>query len=71
MSIDSSKYIPVEDYPDLVRDRQTGALLYINTSEIDKQKQARAKKIQERQEIDQMKSDINEIKLLLQKLVEK
>lgn len=69
--MDNSRYIKVEGRPDLVRDRFTNAILNINTAGIEQAKSIRAKKLQERQEIEQLKSDVHEIKSLLLKLLEK
>lgn len=69
--MNKNRFIRVEGRPDLVRDRNTNALLNINISGIEQAKSIKAKKLQERQEIDQLKSDVHEIKSLLQKLLEK
>jgi Spy/CpxP family protein refolding chaperone len=67
--------IKVEGHNGLMRDRNTGAILNINSNEIDRikelrQKQREAKASQE-QEINQLKSDVSEIKMMLSKIVEK
>ena len=67
--------IKVEGHNGLMRDKNTGAILNINSSEIDRikelrQKQREAKASQE-QEINQLKSDVSEIKMMLSKIVEK
>lgn len=69
--MDSKKYIRVEGNSGLVRDRETGAILNANVTEIQK---ARLKKNREKQqelEIQELKKDVSEIKVLLTKLVEK
>lgn len=69
--MDSKKYIRVEGNSGLVRDRETGAILNANVTEIQK---ARLKKNNEKQrelEIQELKKDVSEIKVLLTKLVEK
>ena len=65
------RFIRVEKHPDLVRDLETGAILNINTDNIRKQKQALLQKRKDKQEIDQLKNDVGEIKSLLQQLLEK
>jgi len=67
--------IKVEGHNGLMRDRNTGAVLNINSNEIDRikelrQRQREAKASQE-QEINQLKSDVSEIKMMLSKIVEK
>ena len=67
--------IKVEGHNGLMRDKNTGAILNINSNEIDRikelrQKQREAKASQE-QEINQLKSDVSEIKMMLSKIVEK
>ena len=69
--MNSKKYIQVEGNSGLVRDRETGAILNANVTEIQK---ARLKKNNEKQrelEIQELKKDVSEIKVLLTKLVEK
>lgn len=72
------KLIPVEGRPGLARDKNTGAIVNINSTEV---KSARARKRnrkhqqnefqQLRNEIDNLTADVNDIKMLLTKLVEK
>jgi len=72
-----SKYMKVEGNTSLVRDKASGAILNINSSEAS---QARARKHQRmldkqksdslRKEVSIMKEDINEIKSLLNKILE-
>ena len=65
--------IKVEGHSGLARDKNTGAILNINSNEIDRIKELRRnqrelKKSQE-QEINQLKSDVSEIKMMLSKLI--
>ena len=67
--------IKVEGQPGLARDKRTGAILNINSTEINRIKELRQnqrdlKKV-EREEINQLKSDVAEIKMMLSKIVEK
>jgi len=72
-----SKYMKVEGNTSLVRDKASGAILNINSSEAS---QARARKHQRmldkqkadslREEVSEMKEDINEIKSLLNRILE-
>ena len=65
-----SDYIPVKDHPDLVIDPNTNMILNINKSNHKRKKLVTEAKMQERAEIDQLKSDGNDIKMMLQKLLE-
>jgi hypothetical protein len=67
--------VKVEGQPGLARDKKTGAVLNINSTEINRIKELRKnqrdlKKV-EREEINQLKSDVAEIKMILSKIVEK
>ena len=67
--------VKVDGQPGLVRDKNTGAVLNINTTEINRIKELRKnqrelKKV-EREEINQLKSDVQDIKMILSKIVEK
>jgi hypothetical protein len=67
--------VKVEGQPGLARDKRTGAILNINSTEINRIKELRQnqrdlKKV-EREEINQLKSDVAEIKMMLSKIVEK
>ena len=66
-----SNLIPVEGHSHLYRDENTGAI--INTDDSSYQAYIRSKRIKEneKQEIQQMKSEISEIKNILSKLVDK
>ena len=69
--MDSKKYIQVEGNSGLVRDRETGAILNANTTEIQKARLKKNKEKQREQEIQELKKDVSEIKVLLTKLIEK
>lgn len=72
------KLVPVEGYDGLARDIRTGAILNINSGEVDKARERKAKQRQQQrdleamqQDIDQMKYDLKVIKDLLLKVTEK
>ena len=69
--IDDYRYIKVQDEPNFVRDRFTGALVNINKQEIQKRKQILEAKRKQKQEYEQLKSDVAEIKDLLRQLINK
>lgn len=65
--------IPVKGHPDLYRDEKTGAILncdntayqnYINNKNLKE-----AQKLSQKQEIEQLKNDVSEIKSLLMELI--
>tara|TARA_R100001377_G_scaffold79553_1_gene57876 strand:+ start:1577 stop:1792 length:216 start_codon:yes stop_codon:yes gene_type:complete len=67
--------IKVEGHPNLARDVKSGAIININTTEAGRIKemrfQQRALKKTQEQEINQLKSDVSDIKMMLSKIVEK
>lgn len=72
------KLVPVEGYDGLARDTRTGAILNINSGEVDKARERKAKQRQQQrdleamqQDVDQMKYDLKVIKDLLLKVTEK
>lgn len=60
----------IKDHPDLVKDLDTGMILNINKDKVQKVKAERAAILQQRQELDALKSDVSDIKFMLQKLLE-
>ena len=65
------KYLKVEGHPGLVRDPESGAILNINTSELEQRSKVKSAKRKERERVDKLESEIGEIKYLLQQLLEK
>lgn len=64
------KLVPVEGHPNLVRDMQTGLICDINKGKAEKYRQMREKRISEREEVNALKSEVQELKMMLQKLLE-
>lgn len=71
-------YLEVEGFRDLVRDERTGAVVNINTNEVEQAKERKRLRKQKREEeelykqkVDKMESDIGDIKNLLTQLLEK
>lgn len=62
--------IPVEGHPDLVRDPRTNMIMNINKDKIRQELLKRERAKQEREEMNQLKSDVEQIKQMLQKLLE-
>ena len=65
-----NRFIPIKDHPDLVRDTKTNAVLNINKNKHRTNVRMLEAKRQEREEIEQLKSDVSDIKFMLQKLLE-
>ena len=63
--------IKVEGYPGLVRDVNTGAILNINSNEVEAARERKALRKQKDKEFENLKHEVSEIKELLLKLVEK
>jgi len=61
----------VQGHPDLMRDEDTGMIISINKHKSSHYKNVREQKIRERQEIEELKSDVSQIKSLLTQLLEK
>ena len=57
--------IPVEGEPNLFRDRRTGAIINMDTSGYAQYKRMKQRRQTEREELDTLKKDIEEIKSLL------
>lgn len=65
------RLIPVEGNSSLARDLDTGAIVNINTQEINEARDRKALKLKEKQEMQQLKNDVADIKQLLTKLFER
>ena len=66
-----SKLIKVKDHPDLYRDEETGAIVNCDTIAYNNYVKRVERKNLERQELDDMKRDIEEIKTLLKEFLNK
>jgi hypothetical protein len=76
--MDNKRYMQVDGSPDLFRDTHSGAIVNANEMEVQKarkMKAARKAKAEEfeqvKEDVQQMKGDLNDIKMLLQRLAEK
>lgn len=61
----------IDNAPGFVKDTQTGAILNTNVHEIKRKKELLAKAKKEKAEIQQLKSDVAEIKDLLRQILNK
>ena len=71
-----SKYIAVEDNPNMMRDVDSGAIVYINNSENTRELKRKKREMIKEQEtmksdVEQLKNEISDIKGLLKQLLEK
>ena len=64
-------YIKVDGQPSLVRDRNSGAIININTTEFEKARLAKKAKKRQEQKLQDLENDVIEIKALLRQLIEK
>lgn len=65
-----SRFIKVKDHPDLVRDTVTGAILNNNKEKIRETKSRLNQEKKFETEINNLKSDVSDIKQMLSKLLE-
>jgi hypothetical protein len=63
--------IPVEGHPGLFRDPSTNAVINTNKRSAQQAREARENIIKQKQEFEDMKRDVQEIKELLQQLLER
>ena len=63
--------IPVKYHYNLYRDEKTGAIINTDDNGVAQYKKMKNAKLTERQEIDKIKEDIEEIKFLLKQIVSK
>ena len=61
--------IPVKDHKNLYRDEESGAIISTDSIAYSQYMKTRSKKRIEKDELDRIKSDINEIKSLLREIV--
>lgn len=61
--------IPIDGHPNLFRDENSGAIINHDFSEYEKYLHIKNKKNSEKQEIENLKNEISEIKLLLKELI--
>tara|TARA_R100000030_G_scaffold20954_1_gene15075 strand:+ start:6219 stop:6434 length:216 start_codon:yes stop_codon:yes gene_type:complete len=66
--MENSDLIPVEGHTNLFRDRNTGAIINTDSSGYMQYKKMKQRRQTEREELDTLKKDIDEIKSLLKEL---
>tara|TARA_R100000734_G_C3215844_1_gene29211 strand:- start:15 stop:236 length:222 start_codon:yes stop_codon:yes gene_type:complete len=65
-----SRHVKVEGHPDLVRDKNSGAILNINSKAMTAARERKKLFNDRQQEIEDIKRDVTDIKNILMKLVE-
>jgi len=63
--------IPVKGYPNLYRDEKTGAIVNCDSVSYNQHLISKKKRELQQNEINELKSEISEIKILLKQLLEK
>tara|TARA_B100000212_G_scaffold156716_1_gene117728 strand:- start:175 stop:378 length:204 start_codon:yes stop_codon:yes gene_type:complete len=61
--------IPVDGHKNLYRDENSGAILNTDSSGYNQYMQMKTAKLTQREELDKIKADIDEIKLLLKQII--
>lgn len=61
--------VKVKGHPDLVRDLETGAILMTNSNDIERARELKQKKRFEKEEIQQLKTDVKELKDMVKTLI--
>tara|TARA_B100000427_G_C15372925_1_gene535170 strand:+ start:449 stop:658 length:210 start_codon:yes stop_codon:yes gene_type:complete len=64
-------YIKIEGHNGYVRDKKSGAVLNLNKSEIEAAKKRKQQRATKEQELDNLKNEVSDIKIMLTKLIEK
>lgn len=63
--------IPVEGHSDLCRDSETGAIINTSDIEFNSYQKTKEMKLKEKQEIENLKNDVNEIKDMMKLILSK
>jgi hypothetical protein len=66
-----AEYFKIEGEQDLVKDKETGAILNTNMDSLSAYKQKRKKDIEQKNRIDKIENDIGDIKSMLKELINK
>tara|TARA_A100001035_G_scaffold266382_1_gene249351 strand:- start:1193 stop:1411 length:219 start_codon:yes stop_codon:yes gene_type:complete len=71
MSTEEPRFLKVEGHSYLVRDTMSNAIINQNTTEFNNYKNQKQKRDIQKNRIDQIESDVSEIKSLLKQLLDK
>tara|TARA_R110001632_G_scaffold12408_3_gene43180 strand:- start:659 stop:871 length:213 start_codon:yes stop_codon:yes gene_type:complete len=69
--MNNTRLIKVKSYNDFRKDPYSGAIIDINSDKIEADRKKLKKQKQQYEEINQLKSDVSDIKYMLQQLLEK
>tara|TARA_A100001388_G_C28555740_1_gene397092 strand:+ start:193 stop:402 length:210 start_codon:yes stop_codon:yes gene_type:complete len=64
-------YVKIEGHNGYVRDKKSGAVLNLNKSEIEAAKKRKQQRATKEQELDNLKNEVSDIKIMLTKIIEK
>ena len=64
------RLIPVDGHQGLARNKATGAIININSSEMEQARKRKSISRDRQKELKELKSDVSEMKLMLKKLIE-
>ena len=64
-------YVKIEGHNCYVRDKKSGAVLNTNKSEIEAAKKRKQQRATKEQELDNLKNEVSDIKIMLTKIIEK
>ena len=65
------KIVKADNAPGFGRDPETGAIININTSAINMARKAKENRNRQKQEFEQLKKDVDDIKSMLTQIIEK
>ena len=66
-----SRFASVDNAIGFARDRKTGGIININKDEINEARERKKKRINKEMEFEQLKTDVSEMKQLLNTIIEK
>ena len=64
-------YVKIEGHNGYVRDKKSGAVLNTNKSEIEAAKKRKQQRATKEQQLDNLKNEVSDIKIMLTKIIEK
>ena len=64
-------YVKIEGHNGYVRDKKSGAVLNTNKSEIEAAKKRKQQRATKEQELNNLKNEVSDIKIMLTKIIEK
>ena len=65
------RIVRANNAPGFGRDPETGAIININSSEVNAARKAKERRLKEKEELNALKQDVSDIKAMLNQLIEK